>query len=189
VPVPVREGPKPWLEVIERFRDGELTAAFSLSEECGSKGFSQCRTLNKQISQFSDDLKKVEKMTPKELGELLDLDEKITGGPRSKSAKGAAVKLANFHYKNASQAKAAGDYARAMDLAVKALAADPSHAAAQALKTDMRSKSKDVYQQGYTMKDSDPDEARRLFNEVVKMTSPDDEFHQKAKNWLRKLQE
>jgi hypothetical protein len=46
---------------------------------------------------------------------------------------------------------------------------------------------KDIYQQGYFEKDSDPDAARRAFKVVVSALPASDETQQKAKRWLDKL--
>jgi len=49
-------------------------------------------------------------------------------------------------------------------------------------------KVKDVYQQGYFEKESDPEAAKKAFKVVVQALPASDELQQKAKRWLDKLE-
>ena len=51
-----------------------------------------------------------------------------------------------------------------------------------------RSQARESYLRGYQLKESSPDEAIRLFKDVMNMTPPDDETHQKAKSRIAELQ-
>jgi hypothetical protein len=68
------------------------------------------------------------------------------------------------------------------------LDADPSHPGAQTLIGEARNQAKDVYLRGYQLKDNSPDEAAKLFKDVLNMTPSDDEYHQKADARLSELQ-
>jgi hypothetical protein len=45
-----------------------------------------------------------------------------------------------------------------------------------------------MYLQAYALKETSPDEAVKLFKEVLVMTPKDDENHRKAEDWVDKLQ-
>ena len=57
---------------------------------------------------------------------------------------------------------------------------------AQQILNEARNHAKDLYMRAYSLKDTDPDEAARMFKQVLDMTPPDDEYHEKAKSRLRK---
>jgi tetratricopeptide (TPR) repeat protein len=53
--------------------------------------------------------------------------------------------------------------------------------------TALRQQAKELYLLCYALKDTDPEQSKRKFRQVMAMTLPDDELHQKAKAWLDKL--
>ena len=74
-----------------------------------------------------------------------------------------------------------------MEYARRALQADPGHAGAANIVNELKGKAKDLYLQAYSIKDSNPEDALPKFRDVVAMTPPDDETHQKAQGWVEKL--
>ena len=82
----------------------------------------------------------------------------------------------------------AGNWSRATEYARKVLQAAPEHHGAQALVQEARNQAKDVYLRGYQLMETNPDEAIRLFKEVMNMTPSDDEYNQKAKARMAELQ-
>lgn len=187
-PTVAKEGPKPWLDVAARFKDGDVSGAFSLANDCAAKKVPQCKALVSQISEFQEKYRRLENLSAKELSDLLDLDERITGGQRSSMARNIGTRMSGLFYKSASSAKAAGDWGRAMDFARKTLRADPGHAGAQAILAEARGKAKDLFLQGYALKETNPEDAVKMFKEVMAMTPRDDETHQKAKSWVERLE-
>ncbi|WP_395849550.1 FHA domain-containing protein [Cystobacter fuscus] len=178
--------PKPWDQAVDRYRDGDLQGAMAMANDCASKA-PQCKTLTSQLADFGMLYKRMEDLDDRGLTRLLDLDRKITNGRGSKLVAGAGKRAANNYYKMASSAKVSGQWGRAMDYAQRALQADPGNTGAANIVSEMRQKAKDVYMSAYAMKDTDPEEALPKFREVMTMTSPDDETHQKAKGWVEKL--
>ncbi|ATB34509.1 FHA domain-containing protein [Melittangium boletus DSM 14713] len=178
---------KPWDQAVERFRDGDLNGAMAMANACAGRS-PQCKTLMTSLTDFGNLYKKVEELDVKGLSRLMDLDKKITNGRSSKLIGNAGKRAANLFYKMASSAKVAGQWGRAMENAQRALQADPGHVGASAIVTEMRGKAKDVYWGAYAIKDSSPEDALPKFRDVVNMTPPDDELHQKAKVWVEKLQ-
>ncbi len=180
-------GPKPWDAALERYRDGDLTGAQALANECAAKKVSRCQDLVRDMTELGELNRKAESLDEKKLLRLSQLDREINGGKPSKVTAAASTRLGNLHYKRASSRKAAGDYGEAAEHAAKALQADPENAPARALLTEMRSKAKDVYIQAYTLKDVEPDQAIEKLQQVLEMTAPDDELHAKAKALKERL--
>jgi tetratricopeptide (TPR) repeat protein len=177
----------PWEQAVARFVDGDVTGAAALVNACMAKQ-AKCKDLLKDMTEFNGLYKRLEDLDAKGLARLLSLDKEISGarGP-SKMAKVAGTRAANIFYKSASAAKAAGQYSRAVEYAKRTLQADPGHNGAQNILTELKAKAKDVFLQAYQLKDASPEDALPKFREVLAMTPPDDETHQKAKGWIEKL--
>lgn len=187
-PRPVVQGPapKPWEPAVDRFRDGDTSGAVAILNACMART-PQCKKLLGQINEFSNLYKRLEDLDAKSLTKLLALDKDITDGRPSKMARNAGTRAATIFYKGASAAKAAGQWGRAMEYARRALQADPGHAGATNIISEMKTKAKDLYLSAYSIKDSAPEDALPKFRDVVAMTPPDDEYHQKARTWVEKL--
>lgn len=186
-PPPPPVSAPPWEQVSARFVDGDLSGAVALANACVSRP--KCREMLKDMTEFGGLYKKLEDLDAKGLARLLTLDREISGsrGP-SKMARTAGTRAANIFYKSASAARVAGQWSRAVEYSRRTLQADPGHAGAKSILTELRQKAKDLYLQAYALKDSNPEDAAPKFREVIAMTSPDDETHQKAKTWLDKIQ-
>jgi tetratricopeptide (TPR) repeat protein len=167
--------------------DGDLSGAVALANACVSKP--KCKEMLKDMTEFGNLYKKLEDLDAKGLARLLALDKDISGtrGP-SKMARNAGTRAANIFYKSASAARAAGQWARAVENARRTLQADPNHAGASNILVELRQKAKELYLQAYALKDANPEDAAPKFREVIAMTPPDDETHQKAQTWLDKIQ-
>ena len=186
-PAPPPPTAPPWEQAVARFVDADVSGAVALLNACSAKQV-KCKSLMKDITEFNNLYKKLEDLDAKGLARLLALDKDITGarGP-SKMARNAGTRAANIFYKSASAAKTAGQWARAVEYARRTLQADPSHAGASNILSDLRGKAKDIFLQAYAMKDANPEDAIPKFREVLAMTPNDDETHQKAQTWLDKL--
>ncbi|MGV3624087.1 MAG: FHA domain-containing protein [Archangium sp.] len=177
----------PWLEVSQRFKNGDSAGALSLAQACANK-FSQCRALEGNIKDFEAKSKRLEDLNENDLITLYELDKKIAGGSSSELSRPVRTQLVSKLFVKASQAKTTQNWQRAIEYAKRVLQADPSHTGAQAILTEARKQAHEVYLRGYQLKETSPDEAARLFKEVMTMTPPDDEDHQKAKRWLNEIQ-
>ncbi len=188
VPPPPPPTAPPWEQAVARFVDADVSGAVALLNACSAKQ-PKCKALMKDITEFNNLYKKLEDLDAKGLARLLSLDKEISGqrGP-SKMARNAGTRAANIFYKSASAAKAAGQWARAVEYARRTLQADPSHAGAANILNELRTKAKEIYLQAYTLQASNPEEAIPMFKEVINMTPPDDETHQKAQNRLEQIQ-
>ena len=177
----------PWLEVSQRFKNGDSSGALSLAQACANK-FQQCRTFESNIKEFETKSKRLEDLNENDLVALFELDKKIAGGTSSELSRPIRTQMVSKLFVKASQAKTTGNWPRAIELARKVQAADPGHVGAQALITEGKTQARDAYLRGYQLKDNSPDEAIKLFKDVMSMTPSDDETHQKAKSRIAELQ-
>jgi tetratricopeptide (TPR) repeat protein len=178
----------PWEQASARFVAGDLSGAVALANACVSKN-ARCKSILKDMTEFGNLYKKLEDLDVKGLSRLLALDREIAGSRApSEMGRNAGKRAANAFYKNASSARAAGQWSRAVEFARKTVQADPSHAGANNILNELKTKAKEVYLQAYAMKDSNPDEAVVKFKEVLAMTPSGDETHEKAKKWAEQLQ-
>lgn len=185
LPPPTPETPH--LEVMARFRNGDLSGAMSLAQACASKN-AQCRALEAQMKEFDTRSKNLETLSSTELRNLYNLDKKIAGGQSSDLSKQIRTRLATAFYKEASNAKMVRDWVAAIQKAQVVLEVDPGHPGASTIIQEARTQAHDIYLRGYQLRETSPDEAARLFKEVIMMTPPDDTDHQKAKSRLEELQ-
>lgn len=187
---PIRpEAPKPWLEVSSRFREGDLKGAYSLAQACAAKRVPQCARLPGQISSYQQTYQHLESLSPKQLQELFDLDERLSGGEGSKTSRNIGIRLGSHYFKSATAAKSAAEWGRAMDLAQKTLKVDPGHAGAQAMVQEFRRKAYETFQQGYsTRQNGDPEDALKLLKDVLALTAKGDELHVKAQKLIKQIE-
>lgn len=178
--------PRPWEESLALFSEGEVKEAMAVAKACAASQ-PRCKALSQQLTEFDSLSRKVDELDVKGLEQLLALDNKITEGKPSKAVRALTPKFSAAFYRSAQAAKAAGQWAKAQSFASKTLKVDPTHAGAQATLAELRGKAKELYLQGYSVKDANPEEAIRLFRDVVAMTPPDDESHRKARQRLDAL--
>jgi tetratricopeptide (TPR) repeat protein len=181
---PVR--PKPWDGAVAAYVDGNLNKAISDLEACADRT-AECRELLSKVRRFASLNERVDTLDAGGLGQLLQLDLEISDGRRSSLARAAGLKAANAYYRSASAAMAAAQWSRASQYTQRALRANPQHEGSQRLLTQLRAKAKDVYMEGYVIKDNNPDGARELMRQVLEMAPSGDETHTKAKRLLSTL--
>jgi tetratricopeptide (TPR) repeat protein len=165
-----------------------LTGALALEDDCAAKKVAKCKSTANGMREFADMYKKLEDLDAHGLKKLLALDHEVTEGRRSKLAKTAGIKLGSALCKSATAAKAAGQYARAGELAAQASQADPGNNCASSILGDLKTKAHDTFMLAYSLKDQDPDQAVEKFKQVLQMTTPESEDHQKAEKWIHELQ-
>jgi hypothetical protein len=90
-------------------------------------------------------------------------------------------------YSAALMTKSKRQWARTLELVQHILVLDPKHAGAHRIIEELRQKAKELYLQGYALKDANPKDGIARFQEVMDLTLPSDEVHLKAKTWLEKL--
>jgi len=170
-----------------RFRQGDVKGAIAAAEDCVARKIEGCRRLLSELREFGDLHERAEQLDLKDLERLLALDLRIAGGTPSGQVQSAMARAAAMYYNEASKAKAAAQWARAMELAARTLQLTPDHPGALAVVSELKLRAKELFVFAYSVKDTAPDEAVRRFKEVIALTPPDDETHRKAVNWVEKL--
>lgn len=173
-------------EVAARFSAGNLQGALRDARSCAPH-IAHCRTLIQQMTEFAELQKRLDSLDAKELARLKALEHDISGGRGSSLGDAAGSKQANLLYHKAVAAKAAGELGKAATFAKQALASDPTHPGAKALANELHTKARQIFVEGYQQMESDPTDALKHFKEVLSMTAPGDEYHEKAQRWMEKL--
>lgn len=177
----------PWVEAQQRFKNGDATGARSLALGCAKK-YAQCRALQSGLEVLEAKSRNLESLSDGDLLTLFKLDRELAGGPSSETSKPLRTRLASRYFLKASQAKTTGNWAKAVEYGRQALEAEPGHPGAQAIITEAKQISGDLYLRAYQLRDTDQPEALKLFKEVLAMTPPDDEHHVKAKGYIERLE-
>ena len=177
----------PWVEAQQRFKNGDATGARSLALGCAKK-YAQCRALQNGLEVLEAKSRNLESLSDGDLLTLFKLDRELAGGPSSETSKPLRTRLASRYFLKASQAKTTGNWAKAVEYGRQALEAEPGHPGAQAIITEAKQISGDLYLRAYQLRDTDQPEALKLFKEVLAMTPPDDEHHVKAKGYIERLE-
>jgi tetratricopeptide (TPR) repeat protein len=184
----VDSGSAAWDLVVRDFMQGEISSAVVLAEACAPE-VPRCKPGLEDLKEFSRLLKKIEDLEPDQLTRLVELDQQITGAPSpSRATEKVRIRQANIFYKNASSARALGKWPRATEFARRTLQADPNHRGAARILEEMRGKTREIMRQAIELAPTDLEKSLRLFRQVMAMTPPDDETHQKAKRMIDMLQ-
>ena len=162
------------------FQSGDVAGALAVISACQN---TECRTLEATIRNFDARSQHPESLNAEELSSLYALVS--SGNERAQPVRDQLV--ARLFIK-ASQAKTTGNWTRAIELAKQVLRVDPQHVGGQALLNEGRNQAREVYLRGYQLKDQSPADALRLFKQVMAMTPPDDDNHQKAQSRANELE-
>jgi hypothetical protein len=92
---------RPWVEVQQRFKNGDASGALSLAQACANK-HAPCRQLEQQIQEFDAKSKKLESLNENDLIGLYALDKKIAGGESSDLSKQIRTQLVSRLFVKAS---------------------------------------------------------------------------------------
>jgi len=180
--------------IVDAYLTGDIGSAIEKAEaQSDPRAQKLARDLKAFDAAYRDGLAKTQS---KQLGEAISalegankLDRSIAQGKESRLGKEVRRALGNLHYNLGVQALASEDQLGAAATHLRAaIADDPENDAAKRQLTEVVSKVKDVYQQGYFEKDSDPEAAKKAFKLVVQALPASDEMQQKAKRWLDKLE-
>ena len=173
-------------QVRERYASGDAGGAYTEAAACAAESES-CKLLEAKMTELTGLLKRVEALEPNELVRGLQLDREISGGKSSPQARPLGTRIASIFYKKASSARTVGDWGQAMQNALKVLDAEPAHAGAQAMVSDGRERAKDLYLRCYQQRQTEPEQALPLCNEVVSMLPAGDSLREKAERVLQAL--
>ncbi len=113
----------------------------------------------------------------------LDLDLKIARR-KGKIRKRLKTYYADGLYLKGLEAYNGSDYGRAYKLLSEAVKVKPSHKLSETRLSALGRKARELYYQGYVLKDSNAAETRKIFRQVKQMTGPSNQFHKWASKWL-----
>ncbi len=77
-----------------------------------------------------------------------------------------------------------GDFGKSFQLLNQALRTAPGHRLSENRISDLQGKARELYYQGYALKESNPAETRRIFRQIQQMTRASNQFHQWSAKWL-----
>lgn len=196
-PPPTRE-PRPApvatnAKVLQLFKSGRFReaadAASGIAETATGRAADQARSLARDIERFStawsgaqggDGASKI-----RNLETALRLDRAISGGHYGSQIQPLLLRA---HTDNATRAWQAGRYPSACQSVQAALRLDARNSTATSMSRNCVSKARDLYEQGYAMRTSNPDRARELWRQVLQMVSRDNEYYTRAYDRLNNSQ-
>ncbi len=173
-----------------RFVEGDLAGGLALTQDCSPTELA-CQSGRKDMEEFLGLSKKLKSLDTEGVSRLLVLDKAITGerGP-SQFVQSAAPHVAEVFYRSARKAKNARHWAQAVEHSRRALEAVPGHTGAMGIIRELRQKALRLYESeflGYRPEDRSPEDFISIYREIMALTVPEDELHQKARSWLEKL--
>ncbi|MFL5345870.1 MAG: hypothetical protein ACJ8AT_13850 [Hyalangium sp.] len=188
-PVPIADPPPPfWEEAVDQFVRGDVDGAITLAKACAATS-PPCKSGLKDLTEFASLNKNPAAVDAQKMRRLLELEKSIQGPTRpSRVAQSAGPIAARMFYQAAVKAKAAHQWARAVDYALQTLKADRSHAGATQLLADLKLKAQELFLEAYSVKTSSPESAIPKFRLVMALTPPEDDMHRKAEQWLMQIQ-
>ncbi|MGI5865704.1 MAG: FHA domain-containing protein, partial [Myxococcales bacterium] len=184
---PPKPKPKPPVQqvdyvakALEAFSAGKLDEAIGLAAACDEP---KCGQLADKLTAF----RRANQNLDANASKAFSLLKAIPGGTSSPFMGPIGAKLAESSVREGIQAMGANNWSKAFKAFHQALKADPSHAVANKHMATIKAKAKELFEQAYVDKTVDPEKARREFEQVISMTAPDDELHQKSKRHIKSL--
>jgi tetratricopeptide (TPR) repeat protein len=176
----------PGLNVQRLFVHGDTGAAMAAAAACAAEAES-CRSLEAKLSELNGLLKRLESLQGPELDAAVRLERAISGGKPTPQGKPLATRLGAVNYPKASAARAKGEWPLAMSYALKVIEVDPGHTGAAAIVSEGKEKARELFLRCYQLKETNPEEAVPLCNDVVRMLPAGDSQRQKAEKVLEAL--
>ena len=180
-------------KVLQLFKSGRFReaadAASGIAESGSGRAADQARSLARDIERFSAAWSGAQGANSsnkiRNLETALRLDRSISGGHYASQIQPLLLRA---HTDNATRAWQAGRYPSACQSVQAALRIDSRNATATGLARDCSTKARTLYEQGYTMRTSNPDRARELWRQVLQMVSRDNEYYTRAYDRLNNSQ-
>lgn len=182
------EIPPELMRAVALYKNEQIGAAIDAAEAAGGPNASTYVARMKRMKQLLADAEVAHKK--KAAAELLriapaalEIDQQV-GGQDGK----VRGKLKRFYadglYLKGIEAYAEKDFVRAYQLLSDALKQQPGHALSESRLAELTRKARDLYYEGYVMKDSNAAETRKIFKRLTQMTRPDNQYHKLASKWL-----
>lgn len=181
-----RPAPKvdPTVAILADFKAGRLDDAVSKAEACADEEAS-CKSLSDKLSRFRSAYDNLDGSGNAERAHTLL--RQIAGNASTPYQAAVGRKAAEGHIREGVKAMGADNLARAFKSFHRASQLDPDNNIVRNNLRTIRQKANEMFQQAYVDKMTDPDKARRGFEQIISMTAPDDELHTKSKRHLKSL--
>ncbi len=174
---------------VSLYRDARVGSAIDAAEAVGGDRGRSWAAQMKTLQRLLRDIKVAHKK--KAAGELIRLcpealavDNKLSGG-EGKVRSQVSKYYADGLYLKGIEALQSSDDVSAFQLLNRAVKAWPEHKLAQTRLAELSRKAREIYYEGYVLKDQDKVETRRIFQRLTEITNPSNPYHRLAADWLR----
>jgi tetratricopeptide (TPR) repeat protein len=187
-PIKKPETPPDMLRAVALYKNEQIAAAMDAAEATGGPNAATYVARMKRVKQLLQEAEVAHKK--KAAAELLriapailELDDQIALGEGKVRAK-LRRWYADGLYLKGIEAYQEKDYVRAYQLWSDALVQQPAHQLSETRLAELQRKARDMYYDGYVLKDTNAAETRKIFKRLVQMTRPDNQYHKLAQKWL-----
>lgn len=173
---------------VELYKSDRVPAAIDSAEAAGGphavKYIERMRDMMKMMADLGAAHRQkaaaeVVRVAPK----ALDVDASIALGAGEIRAK-IKEYYADALYLKGLEAYQDGDFGKSFQLLNQALRTAPGHRLSENRISDLTGKARELYYQGYALKETNAAETRRIFRQIQQMTRPSNQFNQWASKWL-----
>lgn len=189
----VKAAPKPKTppemeRAVALYSQDKIPAAIDAAEAAGGPVAIKYIERMKQVQAMLDDLTQAHRQKAAQeiiraAPKALDVDLSIALG-QGEIRERLKEYYADALYLKGLEAYQDGEFAKSFQLLNQAIRVQPGHKLSETRLSDLTGKARELYYQGYALKDSNPEETRRIFKQIVQMTKSDNQFRQWASKWL-----
>ncbi len=189
----VKAAPKPKTppemeRAVALYSQDKIPAAIDAAEAAGGPVAIKYIERMKQVQAMLDDLTQAHRQKAAQeiiraAPKALDVDLSIALG-QGEIRERIKEYYADALYLKGLEAYQDGEFAKSFQLLNQAIRVQPGHKLSETRLSDLTGKARELYYQGYALKDSNPEETRRIFKQIVQMTKSDNQFRQWASKWL-----
>ncbi len=187
-PKPKEVIPPELLRAVALYKNDQIGAAIDAAEAAGGANAQAYVARMKRMKQLVAEADVAHRK--KAAGELLriapaalEIDQQIADGDGK-----VRTKLKGYYadglYLKGIEAYQDKDFVRAYQLLNDALKQKPGHQLSETRLAELSRKARDLYYEGYVLKDSNPAETKKVFKRLTQMTKPDNQYHRLAEKWL-----
>ena len=195
------KGDRLFAEAINNYQKGNLSLSVNKlnsilelnlpsNHSIKSKAFSLKSMILKIDNLFQRGLKDYKVQNSKDAfhtwAQVLELDKQIIDNQSSHYSKLISIYMSEEYSGRAKKYYDDGKYAEAYQCCLNALKAKPEHKSALEVRQLLSARAKQLYEEGYIIEDLNPEKALQKWKEIMTISSPDDEYHKKAKTRIAK---
>jgi tetratricopeptide (TPR) repeat protein len=187
-PKPKEAIPPELLRAVALYKNDQIGPAIDAAEAAGGTNAQAYVARMKRMKQLTAEADVAHRK--KAAGELLriapaalEIDQQIADGDGKVRAKLKGY-YADGLYLKGIEAYQDKDFVRAYQLLNDALKQKPGHQLSETRLAELSRKARDLYYEGYVLKDSNPAETKKVFRRLTQMTKADNQYHRLAEKWL-----